>query len=321
MKSQLLTATFALALALNGAKALASTNDRTEFDQALKLAASNKTKPANAIIDQLLKKKTAGVPQDRLLMTKARLVYQDGDMKKAIELYQQIPSASDYWLESLEEKAWAYLRIGEHGNALASLNTLKAPLFEPLVGPEPYFLAGLIHLRVCDYPKIFDSIKEFKEKFRPRLIAIQELSNKGTSKAAREVMQKLSSEPLVWKTIAAEAKELPRLFHRDKILAARVKAMQKGQATSAYVMARLQQLAKQDMQEISDILQKVQLLEAEVIQRIHMAEKPNTRANRSSTIARNADTLVFPDTNEYWMDELDKYHVNVKGCPDEGKKL
>ena len=321
MKSQLLNATFALALALNGATAFAKSNDRAEFEKALTLATSNKTKPANAIIDQLLKKKTAGVPQDRLLMTKARLVYQDGDMKKAIEFYQQIPSASDYWLESLEEKAWAYLRIGEHGNALASLNTLKAPLFEPLVGPEPYFLAGLIHLRVCDYPKIFDSIKEFKEKFRPRLIAIQELSNTGTSKAAREVVQKLSSEPLVWKTIAAEAKELPRLFHRDAILAARVRAMKKGQATSQDVMARLQQLAKNDMQEISDILQKVQLLEAEVIQRIHMAEKPNTRANRSSDIARNSDTLVFPDTNEYWMDELDKYHVNVKGCPDEGKKL
>jgi hypothetical protein len=291
----------------------AGSNDQAEFDKALRLASSDKTKPAHVIIDNLLKNKSS-VPQDRLVMTKARLLFQDGDMAKALETYQQVPSASDYWLESLEEKAWAQLRLGEHGKALASLNTLKAPLFAPLVGPEPYFLTGLIHLRICDYPKVFDALKDFKERFRPRLVAIQELAKTGTSVAARAAVAKLASAPLEWKTIASEAGQLPRLFHRDEVLASRVKAMQAGKATSEDVMARIQQLASRDLNEISGILQKMQILEAEVIQRIYIAEKPS-RANRTTKIARNADTLVFPDTNEYWMDELDKYHVNVSGCP------
>jgi hypothetical protein len=309
-------------VALMTVQAFAASNGTAELNKAMRLAGQDKTKQARVIVDALLNDKNSGVPQDRLLMTKARLLFQDGDMKHALETYQQVPSGSDYWLESLEEKAWAFTRQGEYGNALASLKTLKAPLFEPLVGPEPYFLTGLIHLKVCDYPKIFDSLKEFKEKFRPRLVAIQELSKTGTSQAAREAVEKLRTQPLEWKTIAVEANLLPRLFHRDAEMARLVKALQKGNATSANVLARLQQLAQRDMKETGLILQKMQLLEAEVIQRIHIAEKPG-RSNRSSMIARNSDTLVFPDTDEYWIDELDKYHVNVSGCPgsDGGKKL
>lgn len=301
------------AQAKSNAPAQTAQSAASDFTQALRLGQQNQPKPALMLVDRLLKAKDTGIDQDRLLMTKARLHFQAGDMKKALEVYQQIPSGSDYWLESLEEKAWAQLRMGNHGQALASLKTLKAPLFQPLVGPEPYFQAGLIHLRICDYPAIFEATKEFKEKFRPRLVAIQELAKNGTSAAAQAAVAKLASAPLEFKTIAAEANLLPRLFHRDVQLAAHVAGMKKGAGTSA-VMGRMRQLAERDMKEISDILQKFQLLEAEVIQRIHMAERPNPK-NKKTDIKKSSDVLVFKDTGEFWMDELDRFHVNVSGCP------
>lgn len=290
-------------------------SDLPELNKALKSATKDKTKPAHKIVDKLLANKKTDIPRDRLLMTKGRLLFQDGDVRGSIKTYEQVPSESDHWLESLEERAWAHLRLGEHGQALAQLKTIKAPLFENLVGPEPYFLTGLIHLKICDYPAIFESIKEFQTKFRPRLVAMQSLGKSGTNDAAAKVIAKLRTQPLVWKTIAPEAGQLPRLFYRDTQFQNRVAEMKAGRNDGKPAARRLQQLANRDLQEISNILQKMHLLEAEVIQRIHLAEKPNKRANRDVKIAKGEEVLEFRDTGEYWLDELDNYHVNVNGCP------
>ncbi len=288
---------------------------RAEFNRALGLATQDKTKPAHKIIDALLAAKKTDVPRDRLLMTKGRLLFQDGDVRAALKLYEQVPSDSDHWLEALEERGWAHLRLGEHGEALAQLKTIKAPMFESLVGPEPFFLTGLIHLKICDYPAIFESIKEFKAKFRPRLVAVQALAANGTSEAAAKVVAKLRAQPLAWKTIAPEAGRLPRLFHRDALLQSRAAELKAGKSDGTPVLRRLQQLANRDLKEIGDILQKMHLLEAELIQRIHMAEKPNARAHKDVDLAKGEEVLRFPDTGEYWLDELDKYRVKVTGCP------
>lgn len=314
VNSFLLIASLVAAPALSPARAAGTPSDTVEFKRALKLAAQDKTKPSHKIIDRLLTKKASDIARDRLLMTKGRLLFQDGDVRGSLKYYEQIPTDSDYWLEALEERGWAHLRLGEHGEALAKLKTIKAPVFDSLVGPEPYFLTGLAHLKVCDYPAIFEAIKEFQAKFRPRLVAIQTLARDGTSAAANTVISKLRTEPLNWKAVAPEAKQLPRFFHRDTLLQKRVAELKAGKGDGSAVARRLRELARLELKEINDIVQKMHLLEAEVIQRIHMAEKPNTRANRDVKMA-SGETLEFPDTGEYWLDELDNYHVKVSGCP------
>ncbi len=321
----------------------------SEFDRALRLATENKTKPAHLIIDHLLEKsakevaKPGAVPSDRLLMTKARLLYQDGDVRGALKVYKQVPSDSDWWIESLEERAWGHLRIGEHGPALAQLNTLKAPMFKPLVGPEPYFLTGLIHLRVCDYPKVFDSIKTFKTEYRERLVAIQTLAKAGQTESSLKALAKLQAGPLTLHTIISEANLLPRFLLRDREFVQHLENLKKEQskkgqsesfaltnqskalANQSLTLAsrRLKALAERDLKEMSEILKKMQLLEAEVIQRIHIAEKPKGRAHRAVDLPKGEEVLVFNDTGEFWLDELDNYYVNTKGCPDAagGQKL
>ncbi len=310
--------------AVNGA------SDLSEFDRALRLATGDRTKAAHQIIDRLLGKssdeaaKPTSVPRDRLLMTKARLLYQDGDVRSALKVFEQVPSDSDWWIESLEERAWGHLRIGEHGLALAQLNTLKAPMFKPLVGPEPYFLTGLIHLRVCDYPKVFDSIKTFKTEYRDRLVAIQNLANVGQTENSLKALTKLQSGALTLHTIISEANYLPRFLLRDREFIQHMENSKKGNTKSLTLAGlRLKALAERDVKEMSEILKKMQLLEAEVIQRIHIAEKPKGRAHRSVEIPKGEEVLMFNDTGEFWLDELDRYHVSAKGCPDAtgGQKL
>ncbi|MCM2282996.1 MAG: hypothetical protein NDI61_14235 [Bdellovibrionaceae bacterium] len=316
----LLVATLVITIATdaNAAKASAKEiSDAPEFQRALVLATKDKTKAAHPIVERLLAREKSDIPRDRLLMTKGRLLFQDGDMRGAIRAYEQVPNDSDHWLESLEERAWAHVRLGEHGQALAHLRTIKAPLFQNLIGPEPYFLTGLIHLKVCDYPAIFESIREFQTKFRARLVAMQTLAKTGSSEAARNAIAKLRTQPLIWKTIAPEAGDLPRLFYRDVTFRERAAQFAAGRVDASILERRLQHLAQRDLKEISEILQKMHLLEAEVIQRIHMAERPSTRVNRDIKIAKGQEVLKFPDTGEYWMDELDKYHVTVSGCPTE----
>lgn len=295
-------------------KAPAST--AAEFQRALNLAAKNTTKPAHKIVDQLLTSGKSSVPRDRLLMSKARFLYQDGDMRGAIAVYEQVPTDSDFWIESLEERAWARLRLGEHGKALADLQSLKAPLFRPFLGPEPYFLTGLIHLRVCDYPAIFADIKAFKEEYRPRVIEIQNLAKTGSSEAATRVVNKLRGEPIAWKTVAADAIHMPRLFLRDAEFVRRLENLKNGQSADATpVFRRLKELAERDLKEMSDILQKMHILEAEVIQRIFIAEKPKTRPNRDVEVPKGEEYLVFEDTKEFWLDELGHFYGKTQGCP------
>ena len=325
-----------LALLLSTASvAGAAAGNEAEFRRALIFATQDKTKAAREIIDRLLarsqasrgKKSASGadatsddVERDRLVMTKARLLYQEGDAKASIEIYKMIPPESDYWLESLEERAWAHLRQGEHGAALAQLKTLRAPLFARILGPEPFFLEGLVHLRVCDYPAVFEAIKSFKSAYRERLVDLQNLAQGRPSEAAARAIAKLRVGAIAWKTIAPEAGKLPRLFHRDEEFLRRIRALKGGQAVdSGYAQQRLQELAVRDLKEAETILSKMHLLEAEVIQRIHIAERPKGRVNRDLELAKGEEVLVFRDTGEYWMDELDKYRIKVRGCPEAAK--
>ena len=82
------------------------------------------------------------VSKEKSLMDQARTSYQNGNLDAALNTYQKIPQNSDYWVESLEERAWTHLRKGDNNQALSLITTLTSDLLAPQIGPEPYFLKG-----------------------------------------------------------------------------------------------------------------------------------------------------------------------------------
>lgn len=284
---------------------------------------------------EALSRKTSA---DRKLMLEARKLFAADKFDAAIAKYNQIDKGSDYWLEAVEEKGWAYHRKGDFEKALAQTKTLLA---EPLVqvsGSEGFFLQSLSQLKICDYPGIFKTHQAFKDTQKARVAAIEALAQTGTSPALMKAVEKAENFPLTFDQVGNEAKELPFLFYRDlevqkqmlkmKLTArgiallqgkdsASIALLQKANAVAeGKLKARVKTLAQAEDKKNQLMLQKLGLIEVETIQRMHADKNVDQETYASGKFAKvSADDLVFPDDGMPWVDELDKYEVMANTCP------
>jgi tetratricopeptide (TPR) repeat protein len=70
------------------------------------------------------------------------------------------------------------------------------------------------------------------------------------------------------------------------------------------------------LKEIGESVQKLNLVEAETIQRLYIDENGKKHSGSTPSITRNSDQLSFPagEDEEFWLDEVDGYKVSLKGC-------
>ena len=71
--------------------------------------------------------------------------------------------------------------------------------------------------------------------------------------------------------------------------------------------------AKAKVKEYSQTISKLQLTEVEAIQHVYTTE-PGHRPTISK-VTKNSSQLSFPESEEVWLDEIDSYQVQAKGCP------
>lgn len=324
---------------------------------ALNLGIQGKTKEASTYLQALLESGQTTISEDQVLLAAARMLYQDNKLEGALKYYNLIPKSSDLWLEAVEEKAWAFMKMKDYERALAQVKTLRAPVFAAQVGPEPYFLAGFANYKVCDYNAIFKILKDFKERFRTRLTELENLAQSGRSSSVDAAVAKIESGASSWSAIGSVVEKLPRVFNRDAVfmtavsrhgsgkqdvtiatelasqgragLKARLEDVKRRsnerriQGEKAYT-TRMKTLAAADVKEMSDIIDKMLILQVESIQHLH-ADHESLAKNKEvqptkKPLQVSKDDLVFPDTDEVWLDELDNYHVHAKGCPSKGGK-
>lgn len=234
---------------------------QTAIEQALK----GDAKGALQILKALAETSMSPAERDRVMLTTARVHYQLGEDQAAVAAYNQVRKGGTSWLEALEERSSSYMRMGRPQDALASLKTVLTPIFKDQIMAEPYYLAALAQLRVCDFKGVFRTLDLFKERFRDRVKA--------------------------WEASVAGG--------------------------NADVLTRVR------LDETRETIQKLNLLEAEAIQRVYMDEGGKHSPGSVPKIVKGPDQLSFPmdpdsDAKEVWVDEVDDYRVNVKGCPTAG---
>ena len=72
------------------------------------------------------------------------------------------------------------------------------------------------------------------------------------------------------------------------------------------------------LKEASETIQKLNLVEAEAIQRLYIDVSGKRHSGSAPKIGANgANQLTFPEVegDEVWLDEVDDFRVTVKGCP------
>lgn len=309
----------------------------------------------------LMKAPNNPVSQDLMTITAARLLYQNGFLDAAAKYYDKVPKSSDYWFDAQEELGWSYIRKGEPQNTIAVTKTLTLPEFTSQIGPEPMFLRSLGELKVCDYPAVVTTLNDFRNRYKGRAADLMKISEASDNKDVEAYIARAKKETMTLKKLGKEANKLPRFVTRDEVLAQAIStqlALEKeakiagdlyarslsGGTGQVGFQARLEEfrnavdaraleargttynrvktLAQEEVNEIAQILQKLHIVEAEVLQQISMATRvadasANDRAavKSGSTGSQAKDRLVFPAEQETWFDELANYKVDIKkGC-------
>jgi tetratricopeptide (TPR) repeat protein len=240
--------------------------------------------------------------EDLINLNLARKFYEKNELDKAIDYYDKVSKASDYWVESIEEKAWAYTRKNEFEKAIGTLKSVLNPVFAPYVGPETYVLSAFIDLKMCDYKSAFDKITKFKSEMLPRVQALESITTSPDSEFVNTWVKKLAKGDITTgDQLGKDLTKLPRYIQRD---------------TKEITNERMKFLAKKDLEEISKNLKKMKVIEIEVAQRSFTFEKTK-QAKLKFDKRKSANILVFPDeqNSEVWLDEIGKYEVKANKCP------
>ena len=281
-------------------------------------------------------------------------------MAPAIGYYSKIPKKSEYWFTAQEEMAWSYIRKGEPQNTLAVTQTLMHKDFVPQVGPEGVFVRALSSLKVCDYPEVVASINSYRTRFKERAKIMVNLSESGQSEDVEKLLAALRKGRIHLLDLGPSAARIPRYVSRDEVLLGLVQTMtelEKEAKTGGELYARsltggsdqvgfqariedlrimaetrlqgaknatygrIKDLAAEEVQQIQTILQKMHIVEAEVIQQIAQAERvvrastKKVMEKKGSTGSKDKYSLKFPFDGETWFDELANYRVDIKkGC-------
>lgn len=285
------------------------------FDQVIISAKKNKVEKALALLGQI--KADQHINADLLTMTKARLFFQMGKLDSSDKVYSEISKSSDYWFEAQEERAHINGRRADFSKALEQLQTVMTAPFESVVGPEPYFVAALTSLRICDYSAVFKTNENFKKRFSPRIERLNKLTKSGVlqDEAVKKLLAAVNDKnPLSFESVGVRAKELPRNLHRDRLL--RQLSIKSQTAYRDRAMSdRIYKLARQELVEINNIISQLQIVEAEAIQNIYLAEGDSGERKTQGSIEGSGDVLVFAKTDEVWLDELTHYAVQIEKCP------
>lgn len=237
---------------------------------------------------------------------KARQLFEQKKFEQAIELYSQIGTKSDRWQLAVEEKAWAHLHLDQYDKALSAAQTLTSPALTGLTTTEPFLMKAIIQLRICDYVAVFQTLKDFKSQKRTQVDAIQQLAKNGHNAVSRETLVKWMENPADWKALGPNLVQMPQLFYHDVIMVREAKkknlpAMEK----------RLKELALYDNNENYRILQKLNLIEVESMQRVHVASSFDRKQGQ---VVRDKYDMVFKDDKEVWVDEINSYQSTIDRC-------
>ncbi|MGZ3795648.1 MAG: tetratricopeptide repeat protein [Pseudobdellovibrionaceae bacterium] len=336
-------------------QAFAKSKEKTQIDWQLVIAYSlqDETDRAAKLLVSLMKAPETSVSKDLMQITAARLLFQGGYFDTSLKYYEKISKTSEYWTEAQEEMAWAYIRKGEANNALAVTQSLVASEMNFQVSPEAFFVRALSQLKICDYSGVMASLQAFPKRFKERTKALESLASSSSRPELDAGIALLKIKKIKMQELGKSAQVLPRRFSHDEKLFQLAQAqkhleeesqtaeklyakslaltglqgsfeklkqntLQRSQMAKTAASARVNELAKEEVLETKEILHKLHIVEAEVIQQASLADKiaknafGNEEKKGSTGYKGRAEALRFPAEEEVWFDELSNYRVDVK---------
>lgn len=248
---------------------------------------------------------------DKDLMQRARNFFEANQLDASIEAYTKVPVTSDFWLEALEERAWAYTRQGDYPKALADLKSITHPVWSSQVGPESIMLSAFVSLKICAYKDTLEKVDLFKKRMLTRVNALEGLQQKPITPELMKYLGLAAENKLPLMDLGKKAEKYPRFFFRDRQLINAYTAQNQEK-----MKERVLVLADRDLAEIKKNLTKMKVIEIEVIQRVAtMTKMKQTRKNLNFARYDKSQQVSFPiSDDEVWLDEMGSFEVKSQSC-------
>lgn len=328
-----------------------------DWHLALTYAMNDQADKSAKIMAALMKAPNNPIPTELMNLTAARMLYQNGYLEASAKYFEKIPKGSDYYFTAQEEKSWSYIRKGEPQNAIAVTQTLVNANLTGQVGPESWLVRGLAQLKVCDYPAVLETLRGFPKEFKPKAIYLEKIAVEVNDASVKQAISEMQKRTISTKELVAINKALPRNMVRDEKLRLLISAerllkteadmaeklyakslqqtglqsffdriknqtIQRMQMAESSSLERIKELSALELAEIKKVLNKMKIIEVEVIQQVQVADrlkmslKEEAMATKIGTTgSQKSDALRFPLSKEFWFDELTNYKVDIKkGC-------
>lgn len=278
----------------------------------------------------------------------ARIYYTTKNYASAMEAWSRIPIWSEYWVDSVFEKAWAYYMVEDFPRALGSIHTINSPFFEELFYPESVVLKAVIYFTLCQYEYAQQTVERFVNEYEPVLMALQGhldryLDNYSFYLFLGELRQGTADvDPNIARIIntALSDRTLLRNLEYVKVLEAeeaRLANMPPGFANSS-VGARIVQdigIAKgiaienagdlahrryeRFLDELQELLNQATRVQIEILNAVRgqlSAELAGTQMSAApgqemERVAADSEHMLWPFDGEFWRDELGFYRQPV----------
>lgn len=293
-----------------------------QFVRVVTLVRDDKSEKALEVVEGLLGEHETGelvldeVIRKRLLLVRARLLYEAGKLKEAIEGYSNLRDTADAQEgEILVERAWAHFRKGDYHDAMGLLYALAAPSSRELFLPDQYVLRGLIYQRFCHFRAAKSAVRDFRDRYGDAVLALKRGDAPEevpvVSAAARvlpevepaaRVLEAVQSEQQRLEKVASSLEEGGLLPHLTGLY-----GMLTNRAQRLYRRA-LSDGAKLAAERLLESDEQANLLEYEVGVSIF---KPIASASGEVRLRQAAEevpghgpNIYYPFDGEFWTDEL-----------------
>ena len=97
----------------------------------------------------------------------ARIYYSTKHFESAMEAWNHVPQASEYYLSALFEESWAFFQVDQMDRALGNIHTINSPFFEGYFYPESIVLKAVIYFGQCLYEDAQKTVEAFRVQYEP----------------------------------------------------------------------------------------------------------------------------------------------------------
>jgi hypothetical protein len=278
----------------------------------------------------------------------ARIYYTTQHYASAMEAWSLIPINSEYWLDSVFEKSWAYYMVEDFPRALGNIHTINSPYFEEQYYPESLVLKAVIYFTLCQYDYAQQTVESFVNDYQPVLEALQGyldqyLDNYSFYQFLKQLKDGTADVPdkvaRIIRTALSDRTLLRNLDYVDVLAAeeARLQSMPSGFKSSSVGERIVQDIGiakgiaienagdlahrryQRFLEELQDLLNQATRIEIEILNAIRGqlsaelqgAQVANAPGREMEEIDTDSEHMLWPFEGEFWRDELGFYQQPV----------